>query len=83
MSFKLTLADRLDYLAHVGPGVQDVFNAYERPFAEQRVIGPDGQTVPDISPTLREAQKGVMQAVQQFEAVAAHELASLEGRKSL
>jgi hypothetical protein len=82
MSFTLTLRDRMDYLSHIGPGIADVFDAYERPFAEQRVIGPKGKVVPAIPARLARAQARVMRSVASFEAVAAEELEHLERRKS-
>lgn len=77
MSFKLTLADRLDYLAHIGPGIEDLFFDYERPFAEGRVVDARGAPVADLPPAVKQAQEAVMQAVHAFEAVAADELQAI------
>jgi hypothetical protein len=79
MSFTMSLRNRLDLLSHIGPSIEYTFGTYEAPFAEGRVIGPDGQPVLEVPSEVRRAQARVMLEVRAFEAVAARELSALEG----
>jgi hypothetical protein len=72
---KLRHDDRLGLLSHIGEGVEYVFDAYFRPYAEKRVFGRDGVLVADISPHLRQAHARVLEAVADFERQAKSELA--------
>lgn len=65
MSFSFTLADRLDYLAHIGPGIEEMYAAYTRPFGEQRVLSSKGEVIPELPPALKSAWAAVeLQAIE-------------------